>query len=69
MAALRCAGVGTVESALQLLTAESPFLQKAGAQRLSAIASLSDSGALAAIKGDAIPKLLNMLKHSKDIGA
>lgn len=61
-------GVGTVQSALQLLTAESPFLQKAGAQRLSALAGFSDAGALAAIDGDAVPKLLHLLKHSDDQG-
>jgi len=62
------AGLGTVESALQLLSAESPFLQKAGAQRLSAIAALSDAGALSAIEGEAVPKLLNLLRQTKDVG-
>jgi hypothetical protein len=42
---------------------------QAGAQRLSALANLSDSGALAAIDGDAIPKLLHLLEHSDDQGA
>ena len=42
---------------------------QAGAQRLSALANLSESGALAAIDGDAIPKLLHLLEHSDDQGA
>ena len=42
---------------------------QAGAQRLSALANLSQSGASAAIDGDAIPKLLHLLEHSDDQGA
>ena len=42
---------------------------QAGAQRLSALANLSHSGASAAIDGDAIPKLLHLLQHSDDQGA
>jgi hypothetical protein len=42
---------------------------QAGAQRLSALANLSHSGASAAIDGDAIPNLLHLLEHSDDQGA
>lgn len=42
---------------------------QAGAQRLSALANFSESGALAAIDSDAIPKLLHVLEHSDDQGA
>lgn len=42
---------------------------QAGAQRLSALANLSHSGASAAVDGDAIPKLLHLLEHSDDQGA
>ena len=41
---------------------------QAGAQRLSALANLSHSGASAAIDGEAIPKLLHLLEHSDDQG-
>ena len=45
------------------------LLLQAGAQRLSALANLSESGASAALDGDAIPKLLHLLEHSDDQGA
>ena len=51
------------------LSAVMPLPQKAGASRLTTIASISDSGAAAAIQGDAVAKLLQVLDASPDAGA